>query len=471
MISIIMISIFIDRTKELDFLNERYKLRGPDFFVIYGRRRVGKTELMKHFIKNKPHIYYLADRIPENEQLKILTGMTVKFYNDQSLVSRPPKDWYSLFEYISENTGKERLVLVIDELPHLFSTNKAMSSIFQKIWDEHLKHTNIFLIVCGSSISMMEKDVLSYKSPLYGRRTGQWKLEALNFSEIKHFFPKHSTEEQIEIFSILGGVPQYLVEFDELLPVFENIEKFILTKGKFMYEEVEFLLREELREPAIYFLILKSIALGNAKFGHILNYTGLEKTKLTIYLQTLEKLNIIKRILPVTEKNSKSKKSFYIISDNFVKFWFSFVFPNRVYIEQGKKDFVLSKKIKPVFSKFVSFCFEDICRAFVQETEEYDKTGMWWGFHRENEIRKEIEIDIVAINEQAKDILFVECKWQSKVNAEKILAELKEKAKHVEWNNEKRKEHYAVFAKSFSKRIKECKCYDLKDMEKVLRKR
>ncbi len=458
-----MITKFINRETELNALERRYKEKGFEFIPIYGRRRVGKTELILQFIKNKKAIYFLATSGSKKENITRFK-QAASHIIDLSLVR---DDWESIFEYIKDKV-KDRLVIVIDEFPYLVETQKGLSSIFQRIIDTILKDTNIFLILCGSSLSMMYKEVLSYKAPLYGRRTGQIYLDALKFKDVIKFFPNKNLEEIIKIYSICGGIPAYLKEFVGNKNVFSLIKEKILEKDAVLREEPVFLLRMEFRDPKTYSSILTAISLGNRTLGKIINYCGFpNKTGIMPYLQNLEYLEYVKREVPITE-TLRSKKGLYFIKDNFFDFWFKFVRPNLSLLEQDVNSVI--EIIKENFENHVSFIFENVCKEmmFYLRPIDFTKIGRWW--HKDN------EIDIVAINEKTKEILFAECKWQNKVNAEKIVKKLSEKSKFVKWHNEKRKESFAIFAKSFSKRIKEWQgkpvyCFDLKNIEKILKKK
>jgi AAA+ ATPase superfamily predicted ATPase len=287
------------------------------------------------------------------------------------------------------------------------------------------------------------------------------RIDPLRFKDVVLFFPKYDIETAVTCYSILGGIPMYLNEFVDRMPLAENIRK-MLAKDSILYEEPIFLLREELREPATYSAILEKIAAGSTKMNEISIKTGIEVHKLPKYLKVLENLHIIERVTPVTVSKAKSKQTLYIIKDDFFRFWYYFVFPARSEIEGGSIDVVLDQ-IKSRMSSFTSATFEKICREFLSESGTFNKVGRWW--------HKDREIDIVALNEQAKEILFAECKWQDRVDARKILADLKEKAGYVQWNNGKRKEHYVIFAKSFRDiNVKGVKLFDLKDMDKVLKR-
>ncbi len=466
-----MITEFINRESELGILNKKYRNREFEFIPIYGRRRVGKTEIILNFILDKKSIYFLATSGTQKENIEKFKS-AAKNSIDLSFVQY---DWEAIFKYIKENIN-ERLVIIIDEFPYLLETEQGLSSIFQRIVDLYLKDSNFFLILCSSSLSMMYKEVLIYKAPLYGRRTGQLEINPLKFKDVIKFFKK-PFEEIVFIYSICGGVPAYLKEFIENKTLIEIIAEKMLVRGSLLREEVPFLLREEFRDPKVYLSIMASISLGYRKLGSIINYCGFkDKTSITPYLHNLESLNYIKRELPITEK-PRSKKGLYFINDNFFNFWLKMVRNNFEIIDKDIK--IAIKKIKKELDPHVSFIFEDICKQFLWEKIliDFTKIGKQWGkIKNKPKGENTYEIDIVALNENTTEILFCECKWQNNVDVIKVINSLIEKANYVEWYNDKRKESYSIFAKSFKKKIKEFNgkkvyCYDLRDIERVLKKK
>jgi AAA+ ATPase superfamily predicted ATPase len=435
---------FVNRKDELEILNNFSREDIFQFTPIYGRRRIGKTRLIQEFIKDKPAIYFLADSVAEQEQLRNLGKEVGRFFHDTFLADRGFADWYQFFEYLQKNR-KEKTILVIDEFPYLVNANKAISSIFQKGIDQYLKDTKLFLILMGSSMGMMEKEVLFYKAPLYGRRTGALELKEMDFSCMRDFFPKKDVNELISIFGVTGTIPAYLEKLNPEKDIFQNIEEIILSRGTFLYSEVEYLLREELREPRNYFVILRSIAQGKRKLSEIINDTGFEKSLLSRYLEILRGLRLIEKEVPVTEKYpEKSKLGLYRIHDRFFEFWFQYVFPNRSRLEIGKSKEVL-RAIKATFDRHLSFVFKDVCKQYCLELMKegrirFTSIGRWW--------QKNEEIDIVALDEEKKEIYFGEAKWSKRPVGIDILEDLTRKTGLVEWNRGKRKEHYILFSRS-----------------------
>lgn len=460
-------SRFINRREELKFLDSKYSSKNAEMIILYGRRRIGKTELVLKFCDNKIVFYFMGRLESREDTLKRLNNLIVEKFKDSSLLNNPLSNLEAVFDYLAEKCDK-RLVLVFDEFPFLVDRFPEVISLLQDKWDSKFKKTNAMFILLGSSVGMMEKYALDYKSPLYGRRTGQWKIDKFNISHLKSFFPKYSVEDLIYVYSTIDSIPGYLGIFDENKTALENIQSKILSKGEFLYEEVEILLREELRDPSNYMSIISAVAGGLNSFNEISQKTNLDKSMLSKYLGVLENLNIIERISSLSESSKaklKSKNLMYVVRDNFYDFWFKFVYLNKQNIEKG--SFNLVSDVKRDFEQYVSFKFEDFSRKFIENlfSKEYNSFGKWWF--------KDKEIDILGLNEATKEILFAECKWKKDVNALDILRDLADKSKFVDWNLDKRKETFVVFAKSFSKKVSEFEerkvyCYDLKDIEEKL---
>ena len=456
-------SVFIDREEELKTLKERYLSGKAEFIIIYGRRRIGKTELIEKFLEEDgvKGIRLLAREESKALQLKRFKEKLAEFFNDNLLKTVELMEWDSFFEYLNNKCRKERIVIAIDEFPYLVKEDKSLPSILQDYWDTKLRNTKIFLILLGSSISMMEK-LMGYKSPLYGRRTGQILLGPLKFVHVFKYVK--DIKKAIEIYGVFGGTPAYLIEVDLNRDILWNIENKILKKDSFIFRDVEFILREELDEPRYYFSILHSISRGNRKLGEICNDTGLSKSVVNKYLSVLIDLHLVKRVVPVTE-SYKSKRGLYFIADNMFEFWFRFVFPYVDLIESYGSKFVIDNYISKSLNEFLGLKFEDIILELIPKLipKRFTKLGKWW--------HKDKEIDIVALNEQTKEILFAECKWSDKINPEEICKDLIEnKIPYVNWYNDERKEYIAIFAKSFKKKIEEFEgrkvfCWDLKDLK------
>ncbi len=442
---IIMI-MFVDRNDEMQTLINAVKSKSAELILIYGRRRVGKSRLLVEFAKKHDALYLLADM--SKNVLDILASQIreefVRF-----------KDWEDFFEFVYKSQYK---IIIIDEFQYLYNINKAWPSMLQRWW-EKIKETDKKIILCGSIISTIYKISKGYGSALYGRKTMEMNLEPLKFKFIKDFYPNYNFEDLVRAYAVVGGIPRYLEEFDQSIKIEDNIRNKILNKTSFLYNEPVNLLFEEFRDPSPYISIILAITQGYVKFAEIAQASLIEGHKLPKYLAVLERVGIIEKDVPVTEKKIKTKITRYKIKDNFYRFWFKFLYRNKSAIELGLENEVFNSVMKD-FNSYIGTIFEDVCREFILESGEFQPTkiGKWW--------HKGREIDIVALNEHNKEILFAECKWAENVNAEKILAELREKARFVEWYKNKRKEHYCIIAKSFKKRISDVLLFDLKDIEK-----
>lgn len=463
-------NLFINRESELAFLNGRHK-ELPQLIIIYGRRRIGKTELIKKFISDKPHIYFLATETSTQNHLNKFMRIVASYFND----FLPKIDsWEEAFKYINAKIKNKKIIIAIDEFPYLMSSNPEIPSLFQLFYDEYLKKNKVFLILSGSSIRMMEEGTLNYKAPLYGRRTGQIKLAPMQFKDSMKFYPELEIGKVMEFYTVVGNIPLYLQEFDQKKDIFGNIKDKILTKKELLNEEVDFLLKQELREIKTYQDILEAIALGKTKAVDIANKSNIELHNLSKYLRVLLQLEFITKQTKATIKK-EGKMIRYAIKDNFLDFWYKFIFTHTSLMVENP-DALIENIIKPDFNSYVGKKFEAVCMEFLWELNRQQKLnfvfttlGKEWGKFKKETIIGTYEIDMVALNEKTKEIMFAECKWQNNVNAEKILTELKEKASYVQWHNKTRKEFYCIIAKGFEKKIKDCLCFDIKDMDRIFR--
>ncbi len=462
---------FVNRKEELKILEEEYAKERASFIVIYGRRRTGKTRLIEEFVKNKKYFYYLAADEKEHLQIKEFKESIASFLNDEVLLNLNITDWKTLLSYLEKVWPKnEKIILAIDEFSYLIKHNPSIPSYFQKFWDRFLSKTKTKLILCGSLVSIMLKNVLEGGNPLYGRRTTDILVEKFSIKEVMEFL-NTNLEEAIKFYAVVDGIPKYLelVEGD-----FESFIKKIINKRSFFYREGYYLMSEELKDISTYLNILMAIAEGNTKISEISNFTGMEVRKIYPYLDILENLGFVKKQLPVFGK----RNAIYLIEDNFLDFWFRFIHKYRSYIEIEEVEKIM-KNVFLEINAFIGKKFEKVCEWFLRKHIPFRSAiiGRQWGkIPGKSKGENTYEIDIVALNDQTKEILFCECKWQDKVNAKKICKELVEKVQYVQWHNDKRKEYLAVFAKSFSKRIDEFEgrkvlCYDLKDLEKFIKRK
>ncbi|QTA38525.1 AAA family ATPase [Thermosipho ferrireducens] len=460
--------MFVGRENELESLNKLYKDNEFQFVVVYGRRRVGKTTLLLEFCKEKPCIFFVADESVDSIALEKFSKEVFSYFHLNGL--RGFQSWEEAFYFLGERSKKERLVVVIDEFQYLVNSNKSIPSILQKLIDHHLKNTKLFLIVCGSYVSFMEKEVLGHESPLYGRRTAQFEIAPFDFFDSRSFFPEYNLEEQVITYGILGGTPQYLVSFNGKLDVFENVKQRILSKSSYLYEEPRFLLREELREPMVYNSILEAIATGRTKLNEIATKIRVDNAKVSKYITVLINLKIVEKVKP--EPIGKTgRSSVFKIKDNFFRFWYRFIFKNRELIEQRLIDNVLEKKIKPFINDYLGLVFENIAFEYLKRINGkeklpfvFEKIGKWWG---NNPIKKqEEEIDIVAYDKES--IIFGECKWKDGIVDMSVIEKLIAKSALFDFKNK----FYVYFSKNgftdevvnFAKASKNILLFSLNDL-------
>jgi AAA+ ATPase superfamily predicted ATPase len=444
--------MFVNRLAEKKELGKVLDSKTFEFMILYGRRRVGKTTLVLEILKKREHIYYLA--IEKNNIQHFVSTAAKKYPEIRNL----KEDWEIILDFLKDKSE----VVVIDEFQNLIKEDHKILSLFQRIIDTNLKQSSLKLIIMGSSVSMITSEVLGYKSPLYGRKTYSNKIRPMSYFDMAGFFPKANAEQLAEIFGFADGIPYYLEKID--IPFWKWLDR-ELKESSFLKDELNFILRYEFEDLGTYKTILEAIANGKNTVAEIKDFARLQRTDVSPYLVKLANTEFIDREVPITERLI-SKKGRYYIKDEFVAFWFRFVFTNRSSIEEGVYP---ASSIKDQYCQYMGFVFEKICKQFLFELQrsgeiQYDKVGRWW--HRD------VEIDLVALQEKRREALFCECKWADAVDAHSILKSLKEKIGHVEWNKGKRKEKFVIFAKSFKGKTAlgaDVVLYELKDIAKCLR--
>lgn len=436
--------MFINRTQELNFLEKEYESDRASFVVIYGRRRIGKTTLIKEFILDKPAVYFLATQEAISQNLEVFTRLIADFTDNSLLKNSKGHSWDTVIKEFVKFKKETKIILVIDEFQYLEMSQKGFASVFQRIWDEILQNQNVMIILCGSYISMMKSQTLYYSSPLYGRRTGQINLGQIDFYHYHQFFPqKH--RNLIDYYSVTGGVPRYIDAFKDEKDLMQGIKDKILNPQAFLYEEPVFLLEKELKEIGSYFSILKTIAEGNHKLSRIASRLEVKQSSLTPYLATLIEMDMVERRVPVTEEHQqRSKKGLYAIKDNFLLFWFRYCYPYQSYLQINQTDYVMQQIKKDFQSYHVSHIYEKICEQMLLRKEltkqlGLQKIGKWWS--------KNEEIDIVGLNPDKNIILLAECKNTTQPQGIDLYHSLVEKSKKVQWHITDRSNYYAFFSR------------------------
>ena len=405
----------IGRMKEMNQLESMYSSNRFEFMVMYGRRRIGKTTILQEFSKRHKTIFFSAQE--KNDALNLQDfSRLIQEYFDGSFIANFA-NWEDALNYISRKVQDHRTVLIIDEFPFLAETNPSIKSILQHRIDHDWKERNIFLILCGSSVSFMLNDVMGYKSPLYGRSTGSMEVLPFDYLESAEFFPDYSEEDRIIAYGILGGVPRYLNAFDSKRSLRENIISEILTEGAFLNDEPQTLLRMELREPAVYNSILEAVANGCNRVVEIADRIHEEKSKCSKYILTLQTLRLLEKHVPCGEPES-SKKGIYVITDNFYRFWYRYVFSNKSSYEMLGID-KAADEIMGEISDYMGPVFEDICRQYLIRQAKTGKLPFvpyvidkWWG--NNPVIKAQDDVDLLALDKKKEKGIFVECKFRNR---------------------------------------------------------
>ena len=403
--------MFIGRERERKALENLYRSDKFEFAVIYGRRRVGKSALINQFIGNRKAIYFMGVESNEKQNLENFSKSILEYSNGIETESAFPS-FQAALEYVFRLAEKERLILAMDEYPYVARSSKSLASTLQLLIDKYHQSSKLMLILCGSSMSYMEDQVLAYKAPLYGRRTAQMKIMPFDFEEVCRYFSYMPGEDKALLYGIVGGTPQYLLQMDSEKTVEENIKDTFLNPVSFLYEEPINLLKQEVREPSVYTAIIAAIAGGASRMSEISTKVGEETSVCTAYLKNLVSLGIVQRETPYGE--TASRKTIYAIEDNMFRFWYRFVLGNNSLIARGATDLVY-KRIEPHLSEYMGKVFEEICKQFLWRQllngkcpVEFSSLGRWWG--TDPSAKCQVEIDIMG--EQDKDTaLFGECKW------------------------------------------------------------
>ena len=407
-------SNFYGRTEELKKLNRRYTGDRFECIVIYGRRRVGKTALINEFCKDKPTIFFSALNTTGKENLDAFSK-AIWVYERPGMESTPVfPDYDAAFAELTALTQEKRIVVVIDEYPYLAKAMPVVSAMLQHLIDHKWNDSKMMLILCGSSMSFMEHQVLGQESPLYGRRTGQFKIEPMDYRETATFHPELSDTDNALIYGITGGVPHYINKLDVRDTIDDALLENFFDRSAYLYEEPANLLKQELREPAIYNAIIKSIAEGASRSNEIVTKIGEDSSIVTKYLKTLTDLGIVKRETPITEK--PGRKTIYLLADNFFRFWYRFVPTNVSAIDSGRIVKTYAHTVKPYFADYMGLVFEQMCKDYLLYYAkdlpiELNEIGQWWGTDPIQ--KKQIQIDIVGTPVEGRSYLIGSCKYRN----------------------------------------------------------
>lgn len=435
--------MFIGRKAELNALNKLYDSGKFEFAVIYGRRRVGKTALINEFTKDKGTIFFTGIETNARQNLDNLSRCIME-YNTGIAVNTSFPDFQAALEYVFELSKTRRVVFVIDEYPYVARASKSLASTLQLLIDKNKDSSKLLLILCGSSMSYMEDHVLAYKAPLYGRRTAQFKIKPFDFFEVCRYFTKLTGVDKALAYGIVGGTPQYLKMLDDNFSIEENIKNTYLNPSSAIFEEPNNLLKQEVREPAIYNAVITAVATGSSKMNEISNKIGLDTSVCASYIKNLIMLGIVKKESPYGEQSSR--KTIYSIEDNMFRFWYRFVPENISVISRGAMELAY-KRIAPEISSYMGGVFEEICKQYLWKlllegkcAVNFSDIGRWWGTNPKTRLQE--EIDIMGTDKDSA--LFGECKWTNEKVDLGVLETLVGRSTLFNY----RKTHFYLFAKT-----------------------
>lgn len=423
--------MFVGRMRELGRLEAMHDGDAFEMAVVYGRRRIGKTTLISRFCQGRRTIFFSAIESSASVNLRLLSEAIYACDSDDRPGSAPTfRSFDDAFSHLGSMAEAGRLILVIDEFPYLAAAEPAISSMLQHRIDHEWKSTKLFVILCGSSMSFMESQVLGYQSPLYGRRTAQFRIDPLDYLETARMFPKRPPEELAILYGIAGGVPLYAERLAGMEPLDSLLLNRFFDRGAFLFEEPTNLMKQELRSPQTYSAIILAISEGASRLSEIATKVGLESGLCTSYLQNLISLGIVRRETPVLEK--PGRRSIYRIADNLFRFWHRFVPGSLAAISAGRMDLVLHRTVMPALSEYMGLVFEDMCMQYLMNHAGElpvlpGETGQWWG--TDSVRRRQVQLDIVVVDPSGDKALVGECKFRNEPVDEAILKELRENAK------------------------------------------
>lgn len=424
--------MFIGRERELKALQEQYDRPGFAMSVIYGKRRVGKSTLISRFIQDKNSIAYTAIKVGERRNLALFTREVMSVLEPDMIdVTFPSLD--SVLDFITDRLTEDKLILIIDELPYWAEKDESLLSVLQKYIDTRWLEKNIMLILCGSTLSFMENKVLSEKSPLFGRRTSQIRLEPFNYLEAAMFVPDYSYEDKAICYGITGGIAKYLAMMDSSLSLDDNIKRLFFHADGYLYDETRNLLTQEFSDIAIVNGVIEQIASGQNTLNTIAMGIGEKEPTATYSLNRLIEVGLVEKRNCITDEKNR-KKTHYVLKDSMFKFWYIFIPKAVSVIEMGHGDIYYEKAVKPYLHSFMGSIFEEMCRYYTLEQGIQGRfggfltrVGTWWG--TENIIDEDgsrrvqsADIDIVAVSDIDKTAVIGECKFKNE-NIDKNVVE------------------------------------------------
>ena len=421
---------FVGRRAELALLEQAHLAERSAFIPIYGRRRVGKSELILRFLDGRNGVYYLGKQSPATLQVREFLTEAARVLNMPILAELRTEDWGQALQMVVQQWSMlkpgEKIVLALDEFQWIAGADPGVVSSLQECWDRYWQGTgNVILLLCGSYMGFMEREVLGEKSPLFGRRTAQIHLKPFGYLEAAEFHPRWSPADRARAYFLVGGVPQYLLCLSDGKSIAGNFKEQLLSEFAPLFHEPAFLLREELREVAPYHAILFALAGGAGTTAEVAAAAGLPDRSLHYYLQQLSDLGYVRRRYPLDGNRPSPKQVRFAIDDPLLRTWFRFVFPNTSGIRSGGADTTYKERIAPKLEAYYGTCFERLCREALPLIYAHEgvtaaaEVGEFWN--------AETQIDVVGMrNDNWTDL--GECKWGTVRSPRALESELDRKA-------------------------------------------
>ncbi|MFH1633712.1 MAG: ATP-binding protein [Chloroflexota bacterium] len=440
---------FFGRNAELQLLDDLWGSPRATMLILYGRRRVGKTSLLTHWMgpASRRALYWVATPTTTQEQLRSFSQALYNFANPESSapVSFTYATWEQAWIQAAALTRQERLALFIDEFTYLLQANPSVAGVLQNVWDHHLKNTDIFLALSGSHLGMMQRQVLSYQAPLYGRATAQLHLRPLPFGITRAYFKRYSAAERVVIYAIFGGIPAYWERIDQSISISENILRQLLTPSNMMQEEPRLLLHDFVREPQNYIAILRAVAHNARTQKEILSYTGLPQGHVSKYLSVLQDAGFVERRIPVT-KAQTSRLGRYHITDPYLRFYYRFLAERQAQLALGVQRQALEEIKRHLLDFIGTYTWEELSREWLLRASEHDilpfipdQVGSVW--------TRKAQVDVVGFNRMEKTIILGECKWSPRAAGRKVLVDLVEKTSNIVPKQGRWRVYYLGFAR------------------------
>lgn len=443
---------FVGRTSELQLLDDLYHRPGAQFLLLYGRRRVGKTSLLQHWLTSRaigPYLYWMATQTSAVNQIRGLSQALFQYQHPATPI--PPTFSYASWDAVAAEVQRlaqsRPFVLVLDEFTYVMQADPEVPSLLQRAWDLHWKNTQLRLILTGSLAGMIQRTALDYHSPLYGRATARLKLQPLPFPALAELLPRFTSEQRVAAYTITGGIPAYLELFDDNLNLLNNLRRRIVTPANVMLSDAVFLLHEQLDEPRNYMALLEVIAAGYHQLSEIAVMAGLERSNVAKYLGVLRELGYVERQVPATVRHpERSHRGRYVISDPYLRFYFRFLRPHLTEIERGRSQAVLELLHDHLIDFIGTHTFEELCRDWLAAQADTgdlsfvpERIGSFWS--------KTAQIDVVAINWRTRDLLLGECKWGTQLVGREVVEALTAKIPAALPDKRAWRVHYILFAR------------------------